>query len=141
MFSGKSVDFDLFPIATWWLLWSRQASLSTSSWLVPHLPYFSQAFRFSIQPSFFSFLHFHLWQPHCTVQGPIPFSPYLRILPNLCCNGANCQLLYTNAALDEKVNGREVSKETRNHLFLIKHTFISFNKLIKQLTDKAIKLN
>lgn len=37
------------------------------------------------------------------------------------------------------VNG--VSKETRNHLILTKRVFISFKKLIRQLTDKAIKLN
>lgn len=66
---------------------------------------------------------------------------YLSILPIIFCNGANCQLLQTNAAWDEEVNGREVSKETENHLLLTKHVFISFNELIKQLTDKAIKLN
>lgn len=91
------------------------------------------------QPTLFSISIYSSPIAHCKDQ--FPCSPYMSILPIFFCNGSNCQLLYTNAAWDEEVNGREVSKETENQLPLTKHVFISFNKLIKQLTDKAIKLN
>ena len=132
MFSGKFADLACFPLPPGGFFGQGKPLQALHPNFFPSYQNsaknsdspFSQTtiFRISIYSS-----------PITQCKDQFPCSPYLSILPIVFCNGANCQLLYTNAAWDEDVNGREVSKETEYQLFLTKHVLISFNELIKQL--------